>query len=145
MDSIKINTGSKRILINDGPEYIEFNPSDVLFAEKFYRLYSEFGAKQKEYEARSKELDAHKDELDINGIPVNIEQGIAFLKEVCEYMRGQIDSLFGSGTSQKVFGDALNIDLFGEFFESITPFVQTARTKKIEQYVVSKRGGRVMK
>jgi len=38
MDNLRIDTGIKKILINDGPEFIEFNPSDVIFAEKFYKL-----------------------------------------------------------------------------------------------------------
>jgi hypothetical protein len=142
----KINiTRAKRILINDGPEILEFFPGDVGFAERFYEIYKEFNTKQADYERRSKDLDAHKNELDANGLPANIEQGLAFLHETCEYMRGRVDYLFGAGTSQKVFGDTLSLEMIGEFFEAIIPFIQIARTDKMAKYTNKKLAGKVMK
>jgi hypothetical protein len=143
MDSLKINTGIKRILINDGPEFIEFNPSDVAFAERFQSLIADFRGKQAEYQARAAELD--NQELDADGIPVNLTDGLALMREVCTYMRGRIDWLFGAGTSQKVFGDALVLDAFAQFFEGVTPFIQAARSEKAAQYSRPKQSGRVMK
>ena len=46
MDNIQIDIGTKKVHINSGPEFIEFNPSDVTFAEKFYQLVKDFNAKQ---------------------------------------------------------------------------------------------------
>jgi len=138
MDSIKITTGIKRIHIirdDDVETDISFNPGDALFAEKFYTVYKEFMQKQEEYDAKSKELDAHKNEVDENGIPVNIDQGIAFLSEVCMFMRGKIDLLFGVGTSEKVFGTAQSIDAINQFFGGITPFISKARAEKISKHV----------
>lgn len=147
MDSIRIDTGIKRIQINDGPDYIEFNPTDVLFAERFYAAYQEFNVKQSEFQQRSEELDAHKDELDENGLPVNVSQGLAFLHETCEFMRSKIDYLFGAGTSQKVFGDALNLDVIGQFLDAMTPYIQVARSEKVAKYTPppKTRGRAVMK
>lgn len=135
MESINISSGVKRVCINGDPDrVIEFSPSDVTFAEKFYQLYKDFGSKQVEYEQRAKELDAHKLEVDENGFSVNADEGIAFLREVCEFMRSKIDGLFGIGTSQKAFGDALNLNMFNEFFTGITPYVESARSEKLQQY-----------
>lgn len=139
MDSIKIDTGVKRVQINDGPEYLEFNPEDILFAEKFYQLITDFQVKQVEYQKRATAIDANK-EL-VNGIPANVPEGLAMMREVCEFMRERIDLLFGKGTSQKVFGDTLSIAMYGSFFTQIAPFIQNARAAKLAQYAppVAKR------
>lgn len=135
MDSIRIDTGVKRVCINDNPEkVIEFNPSDVIFAEKFYQLIKDFELKQTEFINRSKELDANK-EIDENGLPVNLNESIALLKEVCNYFREKIDGLFGEGSSQKAFGDSLNLDIFEQFFEGILPFIEKVREEKVKKYV----------
>jgi hypothetical protein len=145
MDSITISTGVKRVCINDDPDnFIEFNPNDVSFAEKFYSLISEFEAKLVEYQARSDEIDSNK-ELDANGIPVNFEARIALMRDVCEFVREKIDGLFGKGTSQKVFGNALTLDMFTQFFEGITPFIQQARAEKVAKYQKRPQRKQVMK
>jgi hypothetical protein len=133
MDSIRIDTGVKKILINDGPEYIEFNPSDVSFAERFENLISEFETKLIEYQARSDEIEANQ-ELDDHGIPVNLDARLKLMRDVCEFIRERIDHIFGAGTSQKVFGSALSLDMFTQFFEGITPFIKRDRLAKVAKY-----------
>jgi hypothetical protein len=120
MENIRIDTGVKRVTINDGPEYLEFNPSDIIFAEKFYRLINEFENKKVEYLARAEEIDKNT-EKDSNGIAKNIEE--------------RIDSLFGEGSSKKLFGEALSLNMFEQFFTGITPFIQTVRANKIGKYI----------
>lgn len=133
MDSIRIDTGEKRIAINDDPErVIVFNPQDISFAERFYQLLQDFEAKQVEYQARADELD--NQELDEHGIPSRIDESLALLREVCEFLKGRIDHLFGEGTSRKAFGDAMTLGMFEQFFEGIVPFVQTARGNKVARY-----------
>lgn len=133
MDSIRIETGVKNIQVNDGPEFITFDPTDVSFAEKFYALVQEFGTKQVEYKKRAELIDANK-ELDLNGIPVNFPEGLAMMREVCEFMRDKIDDLFGKDTSRKCFGDALSLSVFEQFFVGITPYIQSARAEKTKRY-----------
>jgi hypothetical protein len=138
MDSIRIDTGIKRIAINDDPDrVIVFNPSDILFAEKFYKLVAEFEQKLGEYQQRAAALDDA--ETDSNGLPVNMQARIDILRESCEYVRGRVDYLFGDGTSQKVFGDALSLDVFTQFFDGITPFIQSVRSEKIARYAATKK------
>lgn len=144
MDSLHIDTGIKRIAINDDlNRIIEFNPSDALFAEKFYNLYRVFEEKQYEYLERFKELDANQ-EKDKMGIPVNAPAQLSLLRESCEFIRGQIDYVFGEGTSQIAFGEANSIDMFGQFFEGISPFIHTVRASKISKHANGKTT-RVMK
>ena len=135
MDSLRIDSGIKRIAINDDDSrVIEFDPSDVLFAERFYALIRSFEEKQAEYETRAAELDSGRDVLDNNGLPTNLSESLSFMREVCEFLRNKIDDLFGAGTSQKAFGDALSLDMIEQFFTGIAPFIQNARAGKIEKY-----------
>ena len=137
-----------RVMVNDDPQrVIAFDPGDVTFAERFYVLLRNFEEKQAQYEARAQELDARSQELDSYGLPANLGQSLAFLREVCTFMREQIDTLFGVGTSQKAFGESLSLPAIGQFFDGIVPFVQQARAGKLEKYhaVRTKSGRGVMK
>jgi len=148
MDSIKINTGEKRICINDDPnKVIIFNPSDVTFAERFYSLIGELETKLQEYKKRGEILD-NVTALDSNDIPINLDARLALLRETCEYMRSKIDILFGADTSQKAFGDAMVLEMFEQFFTGITPYIQSVRAEKIAKYsnpVAEKKRKRVAK
>lgn len=134
MESLQINTGEKRIAINGDPErVIIFNPTDVAFAERFYRLIGDFQSKLIEYKTRAESIEA-QNTTDENGLPVNLNERLALMNDACTYIRERIDVLFGMGTSQKAFGDALQLDMFTQFFEGITPFIQKSRVAKIEKY-----------
>lgn len=143
---LRTDTNLIRVMINDDPgRVIQFDPSDVTFAERFYKLIGDFETKQAEYQARSEKLDAERNRLDHNGLPENLGEGLAFMREVCEYMHGQIDYLFGAGTSLKAFAGSLSIEAIGEFFDGITPFIQKTRSEKVAKYAPAKQKGRVMK
>jgi len=134
MENITIETGVKRIMINDDPNNVlEFSPEDITFAEHFYQLIQDFQVKQAEYQKRAEAIDANK-ELDASGIPANVPAGLAMMHEICDFMREQIDLLFGAGTSQKVFGDALSLTMYEQFFQQVTPFIQRSRSEKLAQY-----------
>ena len=138
MDKVQFKTGVKRILINDGPDFLEFNPLDTLFVDRFYAVYNEFNQKEAEFTKQAKAIDKRNDDVDANGVPANIQETIDFVKEVCTYMRGRIDYLFGNGTSQKLFGDVLSMEVISDFLTAITPFVQTARSDKLAKYAGKK-------
>lgn len=139
MDKLSIS-GVKRLSINDDPNrVIEFNPSDVLFAERFYKVYRDFEAKQTEFLEKSKQLDEKSKILTPEGLPSNLEEGVEFLREVCTFMREKIDLLFGEGTSQIAFGDALSLEMIGQFFDGISPYVWSAREAKLEKHTMKHR------
>jgi hypothetical protein len=119
MDNLNINTGLKRV--------------------------KDFEAKQGEYQVRAEALDNQAVDLDEYGVPVNAGEKLAFLREVCEYMYSQIDYLFGIGASKKIFGEGLNIDAIGQFFDGIVPFVQVSRAAKVGKYTNLPKSKRVMK
>ncbi len=134
MDSIQINNGLKRIAVNgDENRVIEFNPEDIVFVEKFYGLIKEFEQKEVEFRQRADEINAVEG-VDEYGIPVNTAENIKLVIDLCQYLRVQIDKVFGTGTSQKAFGDANTLNMFEQFFEGITPFIQGARSNKVNQY-----------
>lgn len=138
MDSLNISTGEKNIVINGDPlRVITFNPSDVLFAEKFYRMVGEFQTRLTEYQEQSKSLDANTAN-DGNGLPVNMQERIDLMKQACNYVYEKIDSLFGVGTSEKVFQGALSMEAVIKFFQGITPYIQTARVDKVAKYTNKK-------
>ena len=142
MESIRINSGVRIAINNDPDRVIEFNPSDVAFAERFYQLLRDFEVKQVEYQERGAKLNLGA-ELDEYGLPKKLDEALSLLREVCEFMRERIDHLFGAGTSEKAFGDSLDLDLFDQFFEGIMPFIKTERTEKIKKY--TRKHGKVMK
>jgi len=135
VENVNVDTGVKRVTINNDPNrVIEFNPMDIEFAEKFYALIQEFEGKQVEYEAKATALDANK-EVDAHGLPVNMKDSLAFLKEVCSFMKSKIDDIFGDGASTIIFGDSLNLEMFGQFFAGIVPHIKAARAKKVQAFI----------
>ena len=138
MDSSRIDTGVIHLQINDGPDYIEFNPKDVLFIERFYGLMKSFDEKSQEYRQRSEKIGL-EDQAGGDDVLDKVPAGLALLREACEFMRGEIDKVFGAGTSQKLFGDVLALDLFSQFLDAVAPYIQEARVEKIKPYVKSKK------
>ncbi|MEA5057250.1 MAG: DUF6673 family protein [Anaerotignum propionicum] len=135
MAGIKINTGIIRLEVDcDGvKDEISFNPNDVIFMENIYRLMSELEKKKKAYEETEQKLNANTG-IDENGIPVNMKERLSLISDICFYIKGQIDEVFGVGTSKKLFGNANTLDMFEQFFDGITPYIQSARESKLSQY-----------
>lgn len=134
MKSLNFNDGKIRLCINeDETRVISFSPEDITFVERLYSVFGKLEDKQKELEEKEKELSKNK-EVDNFGFPLNIKEKISLTKETCSYMRQEIDSVFGEGTSQKVFGDTNTLDMFKQFFEGITPYIQKVREDKIKKY-----------
>ena len=144
MNSIRIDTGIIRLTIDDDPErVIAFNPEDVGFADAFYKLYADLSRKQAELEKRWKELEANGKPDDV-GIQDNVSDYISLARDVIQYVRDGIDSVFGVGTSDKAFGDVYSLVSLESFFEGITPYIQKARAKKLDAHI-AKRKSKVLK
>lgn len=136
MHNLNLNLGTKKVTINDDPDRtIEFNPQDMIFVEKFYKVFNEVQEKQTELMSKAEAISS---DLDENGMPVGIQEQLALINETCVYMREKIDYLFGDGTSQKAFGDVLNLDAIAQFFEGILPLVMDERNEKVKKYTRKK-------
>lgn len=134
MSNININTGEIKLTINDDKNrVIAFNPNDLEFVNNLYELLTDLENKEKEYKAKEAEIDKNT-EVNSYGIPVNLKEKLELLKETCGYMRGKVDSVFGEGTSQTVFGNTNTLDMFEQFFEGVTPYIQKVRDQKLSKY-----------
>lgn len=135
MDNLQIDDGTIRLTINgDANRILSFNPKDELFAEKFYHLVGNFKKDLQRFEERAKPIDDNN-ELDEDGLPVNLQSRFDIMKDVCAYVRNQIDEVFGTGTSNIVFGTINNIGMFEMFFKQITPYMAQARSEKVSKYI----------
>ena len=92
MREISISTGSETFKVNGGHE-ISFNPADIGFAKKLFDTFDELAKRQDDlklenqaYQNDSKKLFAIANARDTE-------------------MRNKIDTLFGQGTSEGVFGN----------------------------------------
>ena len=133
MQSLNIDFGGIELAINgDESRVIRFDPEDVGFVDRF--LIAAFETKEKEYREKLDRLDKES-KPDKHGIPKNAKEYIQLLRGVCEDIRADIDGVFGEGTSQTAFGNTLNLDVFVQFFQGITPFIQQSREKKAEKYL----------
>lgn len=142
MTGFKINTGIIRLRVecDDREEVIAFNPDDVTFVSNFCDLMTAMEQKQAEYDEKIEQLE-QVEETDAFGVPVNIKERLALMLEICTFMRGQVDKVFGVGTSQKIFGNANTLDMFTQFFEGITPYIQKNRAEKVAKYIAGKQAG----
>ena len=131
MDTITIDSGEITLSINnDESRTITFKPTDVRFAESFYGLARSFYEKQKEFEEKEKEIETEGTE------PLaRAGKEISVTREAFNYMRSEIDKVFGAGTSKTVFGDIDSLHAFAQFFRGIEPYVRKARQAEVERYI----------
>ncbi|MHB1155188.1 MAG: hypothetical protein ACYC00_23050, partial [Eubacteriales bacterium] len=111
----------------------------------FYELFREFKEKSAEFNRHVMILNKQKNLLDENGVPINLKEGIALVREMCEYMCERIDYVFGPGTSQKAFGDTRSMPLIDEFFHGMVPLINKMRSEKVAKYGRPRHGSKVMK
>ena len=116
--ALNITTGVSIPVTRDDKEVgvLHFNPNDVAFSEKVYDLIGELDAADREYHQKATALEADTT-LDGYGLPKNQRERLALLRNICETMHTKIDEVFGAGTSEMVFGGALDLDAIWQFFE----------------------------
>lgn len=139
MDSIRIETKELRIQVNDDPNrVIAFNPNDIGFAKRFFDLIDACDRKQRDFLAEEKRLlaeNAGKPVIERNRLTNELEM------QMFEFILGQIDTVFGPGTSQAAFDGARDLDLVVQLFDALTPYVERARRAQVEKYTKRADGG----
>lgn len=140
MAGLKISTGAITLDIERDGEAIgsiRFNPEDIKFREAVLTMMTEVPIKRKEIEQRAQELDSRTDKIIIDGVEINenISDSILLWKDFYSYFHGKIDDVFGSGTSETVFGGAYTVDSMLDFFNGVKPYIEEASKKKISKYV----------
>lgn len=147
MDKLRVDSGIKKIEVNDNGEYISIPISDTAFYERLGVLIRNFEHKQKEVEQKAEALaEKHKDKPDDDaGAIADIAQ---LYSELCRYICAEIDGLFGAECCRKVFVGVENpsVELIADFLEQITSLINqyaAERNQKINlMYSRNRKGAR---
>lgn len=124
MDKLRVDSGIKKIEVNDNGDFIIIPVSDASFFERFGIVMKNFEQKELEYNQKAKELfEKHKDKPD-DDVDMIVD-GISLYSSLCKDTCEEIDKLFGDGCCKNVFVGIQNpsIELIGDFFEKITPLL----------------------
>lgn len=142
-DSIRVDTGAKRIEVNDAGECITLNFADQSLPTRFFAMADDFQAKEPEYRAKAEALDANTELSDYERMRATAQINLEFHT----YFRERIDELFGADTCRKVFGDIVpGVELYGDFLTQITPYFEKygkERAKRLQQKYSPARKGNV--
>ena len=145
MESIQIKTNSQKTLcINDDEaRWISFDTEDFNFYARLNGLYQSLGAKQQELVKSEKDIKA-LDSNDEFGAPLAglamIDLQADFAKSVTDGM----DSVFGAGTCERLFGGVFTPAAYGELIKGILSRVSQDREKKLNNALKKKPGKKVM-
>lgn len=139
---IVISTGRVTIPVEvDGRNgvYISFNPHDVLFMEKLHRFYRTVIQKADEWDRgiSEKEKAIANIPLDDQGVPEYVDPMTDPVKEMNQFMRSEIDEVFGKGKSAEIFGDTVfdNPEIYILVIDGIKPYLDDVRAEKVNRYI----------
>lgn len=133
MDKITLQSGVKRIQVNENGDFITFDARDQGFTERFMNLLKDFTNKKAEYDAEIKELQSMPCDTEEQQIARAIA-ALEFNSIVCNWMAEQINAVFQDDVKQKVFGDITPTgEAWAEFMYQLAPIVQTAKAEQSER------------
>lgn len=127
MEKLKIDSGIKKIEVNDNGEYITVNLSDNKFFENFNNFVSWMNAKQESVSAQEKAIQEKYADQDTKGINFDlIAETTALYKEICDDASRQLDGMFGSDCMKKVYPyvESPGFELIIGFLDEITPLLK---------------------
>lgn len=129
-NSIRVNSGAKKIEVNDNGEYILLPLGSDSFIRDFYNLM--------------KYIKGESEKFQENGIDDITEESIDSIVGISDTVFEKVEKLLGDGTCQKVFGDCKpGIGMFMEFFDALVPFIeeyQEAQNAKLSKYNAGRTG-----
>ena len=133
MDKITLQSGVKRIQVNENGDCITFDARDQGFTERFMKLLKDFTNKKAEYDAEIKELQSMPCDTEGQQIARAIA-ALEFNSIVCNWMAEQINAVFQDDVKQKVFGDITPTgEAWAEFLYQLAPIVQMAKAEQSER------------
>lgn len=140
MAGIRVNTGVKRIEVNDDGDYILLNLSDSSFPDRFFSMVDRVQEKAAAAEARAKELEQQCE----HGSEAMLRASASLYRELHEAVAEEVDTLFGPETCRKVFGDIVpGIELFDDFFSQLMPYFEEfgkERARRMSKYSAARTG-----
>lgn len=124
MKSLRVNTGVKRIEVNDNGDYIVINLSDNSFFTRFNSFLNWLNTKQAELDASEWATGKEPDALMV------FDGYRTLCKETCE----RLDDFFGDGCCSKVFFgiEEPGIELIVDFLDQIIPILNDFAKERSE-------------
>lgn len=140
MAGIRVNTGAKKIEVNDSGDYIVLNFSDSSFADRFFEMVDRVQGKANASIPKAKEIEETTEE----GSEARIRATAKLYREVHEEVASEVDGFFGSGTCKKVFGDIVpGVELYDDFFQQLMPYFEEygkERAQRMSKYSAARMG-----
>ena len=130
--SIKVDSGIRKIGVNDAGDCIELSVTDVTLLDRFSNLVEWFSTKQEELARFDEDFKARHagDTDDTEAVIEAIHKRTEVFRETCK----QIDDVFGEGCCRKVFGDIIPDELpLMDFFDQMTPVMQRMAMERGEK------------
>nr|DAJ22333.1 MAG TPA: tail assembly chaperone [Myoviridae sp. ct6nn14] len=132
MNGFRIDTGLKRIEVNDEGEYIELQLGDATLFQRVSAFMAEIQKTAEILAARTKEAG------------FDAEAFAAFYAEAHAELMQKVDALFGEGTCRKVFGSIVpGTELLIQFFEELMPYFEAhakAQRERLGKYSAERTG-----
>lgn len=125
MDALKlrIDTGVRKIEVNDNGEYIMLQVADQSIPAKVKKFAKAVEVKA----AKLSELTESENETDI-------EAAAELAYELDVFAKASIDDIFGDGTCKKVFGDIVPpFEMYIEFIEAIIPYFEAYNKERVQR------------
>lgn len=140
MAGIRVNTGAKKIEVNDNGDYIVLNFGDNSFPDRFFAMVDRI---QERANASSPEAEKIAAEHEA-GTEAYLRASAAVWRKVHEDIMLEIDSFFGPGTCKKVFGDIVpGVELYDDFFHQLMPYFEEfgkERAQRLSKYSAARTG-----
>lgn len=146
LDSIRVDTGVKKIEVNDEGETISLNFADQSFPARYFAMVDEFETQQQVFAKEAESLDQECEEHQLSDYERS-RKVAAFNLKVHEFFKERVDGLFGTDTCRKVFGEIVpSVELYVDFISQLAPYFEKygkERQKKLMQKYSPKRKGNV--
>lgn len=140
MAGIRVNTGVKRIEVNDNGDYITLNFWDASFADRFFEMVDRVQEKTNAAASKAKEIEESTED----GSEARIRAEAKLFREVHQDVSAEVDGFFGPDTCKKVFGDIVpGIDLYEDFFQQLMPYFEEfgkERAQRMSKYSAARTG-----
>lgn len=122
---LSLSTGTITVPVErDGKQVgtLCFSPEDPAFLNRFYELLPALEAQRAALAALPRDAS-------------HAAGTLAALNDACGALRGEIDAVFGAGTSAMVFGESCAPSLLEQFFEGIAALLRPVREEKLARYL----------
>lgn len=140
MAGIRVNTGNKKIEVNDNGDYIVLNLNDSSFADRFFSMVDHVQERADEAAKKAKELQAQCEP----GSEALIRAVASLYREFHENVAAEVNAFFGPDACKKVFGNIVpDIELFDDFFTQLMPYFEQfgkERAQRLSKYSADRTG-----